>query len=156
MIPHVQVFYGIQKKYEVTINPNDKHQFFGSPRRLELFVMDVQKLLIKAFDNYNVKYRLCIELSEPKAINKEDNKKCSSGSRLHMHGYILFDSNLVLGNYLLKSQYYLSRWSDIQINEYRKDYWPDYCAKQKLVMKALAVHYKIRVVLREKMSLIKR
>ncbi len=156
MIPHVQVFYNILKKYEVTINPNDKHQFFGSPRRLELFVMDVQKLLIKAFDNYNVKYRLYIELSEPKAINKEDTRKCSAGSRLHMHGYILFDSNLVLGNYLLKSQYYLSRWADIQVNEYREDYWSEYCVKQKPVMKALSKHYKVSVVLHEKMPLIKR
>ncbi len=142
-----KVYFKEKMKYEVTINPNDKHQWFSRPRRLELFVMNIQHLLVTALDNYKIKYKLWIELSEPKAINKEDMKKCSSGARLHLHGYLYFENSLVVGEFLLKSQYYLSRWADIQVNSYRDDYWPDYCKKQKAVMKALSKAYKVSVVL---------
>ncbi len=150
----IEIFYKSNIRYEITINPNDKHQFYGKPRRLQLFVMDIQKLLIKAFDNYDIEYKLCIELSEPRSLNKENSKKCKSGARLHMHGYLLMPNDLAVGNYLMKSTYYLTRWSDVQVNEYRKCYWAEYCHKSDNVMKALANHYKIKVVLTQKMPLI--
>jgi len=155
-INDIEIFYQRNTRYEITINPNDKHQFFGSVRRLELFVMSIQKLLIIAFDNYNIQYKLYLELSEPIAINKDCATKSSSGSRLHLHGTFECDSDIVMGLFLLKGQYYLSRWADIQINDYRKVYWPKYCCKQKLIMKALGKYHKVPMVLHDKMALIKR
>ncbi len=149
-------FYVSKRRYEITINPNDKHQYFGNVRRLELFVMDIQKLLVQALDNYDVRYKLYIELSEPRSINKDSTSKSTSGARLHMHGYIICDDTLIVGLFLLKSQYYLSRWSDVQINSFREEYWPKYCLKQRTVMKALGRDHAIPMVLKDKMKQIKR
>jgi len=151
-----EIFYSSGHKYEITINPNDACQFFGNVRRLECFVMSIQKLLIVALDNYCIKYKLYIELSEPRAINKEDSRKSRSGSRLHLHGFIFCVDEVAIGEFLLKSQYLLSRFCDVQINAYREDYWPSYCVKQKAIMKALAKYYKVPVVLKHQMNLIKR
>ncbi len=95
-------------------------------------------------------------MSEPRALNKEDHKKCTSGSRLHLHGSLWCDTNLSMAHFLLKSQYYLTRWCDVQLNGYRKDYWPTYCKKQSALMKALATAYKIKVILTHNMAVIRR
>ncbi len=149
------VFYEIGKRYEITINPNDGGQYFGNIRRLELFVTLIHKRLVNAFDNIGVEYKLWIELSEVRAINKEAFEKSSSGSRLHLHGYINFPNNVVLGNYLFKGQYKLSRHSDVQVNLYREG-WLNYCTKQRVVMKALAKHYKVPLKLTHGMAKIVR
>ena len=151
----IEVFYKSNIRYEITICPNDKHQFHGSPRRLQLWIMDMQKCLTKAFDYYGILYRLYWELSEPRAINKEDNKK-SSGSRLHFHGYVEFKSDLIVGNFLLKSLYMLGRWSDVQVNSYRKAYWSKYIVKQSLVVKALSKDYAVPICLKDHQKEIRR
>ncbi len=151
------IFYKKNIKYEITINPNDKNQYFGNPRRLQLFIMHMQKLLQLAFDNYGIRYKLHLELSEPKAINKESHKmKSTSGARLHFHGTLAFPSDAIVGEFLLKSQYLLSRHSDIQLNSYREEYWPKYILKQRKVIEALAIHYKTPVVLTHHQPEIKR
>ncbi len=155
MNPPYEVFYKSNTKYEITINPNDKHQFHGNSRRLELWIMDMQKLITTAFDNYGIMYKLYWECSEPRSINKEDRKK-SSGSRLHFHGYFLCPNDVVMGNYLLQSVYKLSRWSDVQVNEYRPDYWPKYVSKQGKIIKALAKSYHIPLLLMDHQRIIKR
>ncbi len=151
------IFYKKNIKYEITINPNDKNQHYGSPRRLQLFIMHMQKLLQLAFDNYGIRYKLHLELSEPQAINKESTKtKSRSGARLHFHGTIAFPTDAIVGEFLLKSQYLLSRHSDIQINSYREEYWPKYILKQRRVIEAMAIQYKTPVVLTHDQPQIKR
>ncbi len=146
------VFYKKSIRYEITINPNDKHQYYGKTRRIELFVSFIQSCLKLCFDNYGIQYKLYLELSEPRAINKDYHKKSSCGARLHLHGWFMCPTDLSVGNYLLTSQYLLSRHSDVQINEYRKE-WLTYCKKQSPVIKALAkFHSKVPYVFVPKMA----
>lgn len=134
---NLKLVYTPKTTYEITINPDDKHQFFGSPRRLELFTKTSQQLFIHGLGDYGIQYRLYPELSEPKALNKECREKSSSGSRLHYHGTIYLKDDAAVGLFLLKSQYCLTRWADVQINDYREEYWTKYCVKQKDIMKVL-------------------
>ncbi len=146
----IKVIYKSGHRYEITINPNDKHQFFGSPRRLEIFMTKLHALLVDALDNYKQEYKLFVELSEPH-INV--NSK-SPLPRLHFHGTIKFVNELAVGQFLLKSLYKLSRFSNVTLNDYREDYWPKYISKQSLVMKALAKYYKVKVTIKNKQPLI--
>lgn len=142
----------IPTKYEISINPDDKCQFFGSPRRLENFITKIHPLLIKCLDNYGIEYNLWLELSTPHInINKS-----SSYPRLHYHGTITLKSSVICGQFLLKSLYLLSRFSNVTYNCYRKDYWPDYCTKNKKLMVSLCKYYKVPYKLKHKMPLIKR
>ena len=77
--------------------------------------------------------------SNPRSLNASTfGKGKVAFSRLHLHGTIICKTNAILGDFLLKSQYRLSRWSDVQINEHRPVYWSAYCSKQSLVVTALS------------------
>lgn len=131
------IFYKKGTKYECTISPSDKYQFFGQHDRLLKFLTFIQSRLSVSFTDWDASFTFFLELSEPTALNKDDPKKCSSGSRLHIHGYFEFPTSLSVGQFLLNGQYWLTRYSDVQINAYRADYWPKYCRKQQHIIKML-------------------
>lgn len=124
--------------YEITITPDDKHQFFHKRDRLVLFAMTMQGFFRQCFDRYDIKYELYLELSEPVSLSRVARNK-SVASRLHFHGTIKFPSLLSVGNFLLHSQYSLTRHSDIQINPFRTE-WIPYITKQNKIMMELCKH----------------
>ncbi len=155
----LELFYTEKTTYEITISPNDKSQYFGSPRRIELFTMKVQSILTKALTNNGVEFKLWLELSEPKEINKEAYKKSKSGSRLHYHGTIRFPNEIAVGLFLLKGQYLLSRTMDVYISNkgVKRIEWIPYCRKQRGIIKLLCyTQSKTPHILEHTMSTIKR
>ncbi len=117
----------------------------------------MQEEMIKCFDNYNINYYLVLELTEPTALNKTGTPgKSKSGSRLHLHGWFEMPTLLSVGHYLLKSQYLLSRHSDVQINCYRAG-WIGYCKKQSSIIRQVAkMEHRVPYILKPKMALIRR
>ncbi len=139
--------------YEITVSPDDRHQFFGRyGKRLQWFWTKIHPLLINALDHYDIEYKMYLELSEPH-INVN---KSSTTSRLHFHGTITFKDDLSVGYYLLESQYKMSRWCNTTINDYRPDVWPEYIRKQRPILRALCAHERVPYSITHKKPLLKR
>lgn len=117
-------YYVTQKWYALTIKPSDTHQFFLREDRLNLFrTLIQQQLLHCAF-----KYELYYELSEPRgSIN-------GNGSRLHLHGRIMFTDDTALLNWLLYDMSRLLKIGHIDVDTIdNEEVWIEYCNKQKLI-----------------------
>lgn len=117
--------------YAVTINPSDKHQYFGKNDRLKLFRNFLHEQLLQ-LSQWKIGYALCLELSEPKS-----NSQCSkNGPRLHVHGIIRFTSTLSIKNFLLMGVYNITRYANYDIDTIDDmQIWYDYCHKQQHIMK---------------------
>lgn len=117
--------------YSITINPDDKHQYFGKADRMQQFRTHVHNglLFLKAM---HIDYHLYTELSEPK-----DNEKWSkNGPRLHCHGIIRFRSTLSIKNFLLMGIYNLTRWCMYKLGHITDvTIWETYCLKQQHIIK---------------------
>ncbi len=120
--------------YEITINPSDKYQFFGKPRRYELFLTMMDTFLKQSLDCWNIQYKLCVELSTPH-INIS--MKTGNQSRLHFHGYVKFKTKRSKSCFHLHSVYKISRFGLLTFNNYRPDYWPEYMIKDYHLIKAI-------------------
>lgn len=117
--------------YSITINPDDKHQYYQSPKanytsykdRLKTFSKYWHNLFTEMFSLHEIDYYLCIECSEP--IDKP------TPPRLHFHGWIRFNSVDAINEYLLINMRALQHVSNINIDTISDhEYWYDYCHKQ--------------------------
>ncbi len=146
------IFYQSNTYYEITINPEDRYQYFGAPRRLEKFIVKSQSLLRDSLGVYDTEYELVTELSEP-YINVH---KKSPLPRLHFHGKIKFKTDVHVGLFLLNGLYLLSRFALVTINKYRKDKWTGYIHKQNAIMVALSKQMKVPYILHSNQKIIVR
>ncbi len=119
------VFFQTNTKYSITLNPVDKHQYFGKPNRYRLFKNFMYEQLLQL----DCEYQMFIEISEPTGFHT----KGYSGPRLHLHGYILFPKKISLINFLLHHYYSLLRFTSLDIDTCGDEVtWFSYCTKQKL------------------------
>ncbi len=126
MVEKTKNFYEILTKYSITLNPVDKHQYFGKLNRLRLF----QNFLYEQLITFKGEYEVFIELSEPHSMKTQG----YSGPRLHAHGYILFRTRKELSHFLLLGYYKLTRWTSVDIDtisDFTK--WHTYYTKQHLI-----------------------
>jgi len=127
--PTVKIHKGIV--YSITINPNDKKQYYQSPKvnyagykdRLKAFKRGWHNLFTEMFSLNETDYYLCIECSEPLEQNNPP--------RLHFHGWIRFNSIDAINEFLLINMRALQHVSNINIDMISdQQYWYDYCHKQ--------------------------
>ena len=117
--------------YSLTLNPDDKHQYFGKADRLQQFRTFIHNALLM-LGAFHVKYHLYIELSEPKT----NAKWSKNGPRLHLHGILYFGSTLSIKNFLLDGIYNLTRWCNYDLDTIEDmSIWHTYCIKQQHIMK---------------------
>lgn len=123
---NLKPFYETNKKYSITLNPQDKYQFFGKPDRFRRFRNHVYENLLH-LDANEVDYELIIEISEPHEFKTVPYQ----GPRLHMHGVILFKNISSLGYFLTTGYTKIIKWSSIDIDTIGDmDKWISYCKKQ--------------------------
>lgn len=108
-------------RYELTVNPDDNHQFYESPLRHVRLSEFMRQFFMTHFDSLS-NYHLIPEISEIQHSNK-----MGPYPRIHYHGVIIFYD---VYTFLLFNQYKLSKFSDFQFNLFRPDYWPKYITKQ--------------------------
>jgi len=117
--------------YSITINPDDKHQFFGKADRMQQFRSYVHAGLL-FLKTMHIDYHLYLELSEPKT----NAKWSKNGPRLHCHGILRFRSTLSIKNFLLMGIYNLTRWCNYDIDTIDSmETWHLYCTKQQHIIK---------------------
>lgn len=127
-------FYDIESTYAITIQPGDNLQFlnknYTSDSRLLRFRQHYMEILR---DNLITNYYFKIELSEPKG----DLNDHHAGSRLHLHGIIMFDNKKQIINFLLKGLKNIKDKARITIKKISSQdnlkIWWDYINKQKLI-----------------------
>lgn len=115
--------------YEITFNPHDDHQYFGSDLRHIKSRDEVNKL----FDTLSCNYLLYQEISIQQHANRT-----SSQNRVHYHGVIQVKDAFFFS---LTHMYKLAKFGDYQLNEYRPE-WLKYCTKQKDLYKSCIIKQK--------------
>lgn len=118
------VFFKKDSYYSVTINPEDKFQYMGTPDRFKRFRSLMYELFL-SLSAQHIRYKFNIELSEPK------NNKHGSGPRYHVHGWILFRSTHSIFQFLDNTYYRWTRLGHVDIdsiNDLSK--WEKYMSKQ--------------------------
>ena len=123
-------FYIVNQKYEITVNPDDSHQYLKDEFRFRNCLTMWDKMFT-TMSTQEIIIDMCPEISE--CQNLIDGKH----PRIHFHGTILFSSRFAIASFLLKYSLKLSQKSSIQINEYRPEYWQKYITKQKDLMEYL-------------------
>lgn len=118
--------------YAITINPDDKHQYYKVPdplvqvwkERLEAFQKSWKTTFYKMFDMYETTYNMRIEISEP--LDGSD-----AVPRLHFHGIIRFDTDNAIMEFLLVNLRALKTMSRVKIKPIDDiEIWYNYCMKQ--------------------------
>lgn len=128
--------------YSVTVNPDDKHQYFGKPNRLELFRNFINEAFL-AWPEYGITYYFTIELSEP----KDNTKYGEHGPRLHLHGIVKLCSKNAVKKLLMDELYKLTKFSKYQFDTItHPTVWVTYMNKQQHILQtnpitSLAVDY---------------
>lgn len=118
-------FWIVGRRYALTINPNNKYQYYCKTNRLDLFKRYVNEVLFKDFTGL---YHCVIELSEPIG-------DITVAPRLHIHGYILFQNKSELGTFMLHT---LPQWVNsnhvhiVPMGRY-SDMWYYYMHKQNIL-----------------------
>lgn len=123
------------KYYEVTINPNDKYQYFGKgDSRLSVWVREVDERIQE--DLRDQDYVLYTDMSFPH-INV--NAKKDNLPRLHLHGTITFKTKTLMAKFWLTQMYNLSRWANVTVNVMREDAkeWDTYCKKSMPILSSV-------------------
>ncbi len=116
--------------YSITINLDDKHQYFGIDDRDKKAHSFMYEQLLH-FKSIGITHELYMELSEPKS-----NSISKNGPRLHFHGTIMFHSCKSVKRFLLIEWYKLSRFSNFDIDTINDmDKWVLYCKKQQSIIK---------------------
>lgn len=119
-------------KYEITICPDDKHQYFGQgDRRLECWLNSMDRFLRDSLDG--VLYTLYTDISTPHV-----NVRKGVVPRLHLHGILEF-MHESKARFWVNNMYKLSRWAIVTVNPLRKDEkeWIKYCQKTMPMLKLL-------------------
>jgi len=125
-IPNTPIKNGIE--FSFTLNPNDKHQFFGRVARTGVATISHRTNIAEHIRPYIQKLQLFPEYSFPLKSGKT-----THGPRLHYHGTIVFKN--IIG--FLESGYYqLTKWCNIDFDSIEDpSYWKSYCIKDQNVMK---------------------
>ena len=132
----IENFYKIGVWYSFTLNPVDKHQYFGSVNRVRLFRSYMYEQLLA----FKPSYRFHIEVSEPRGMKTQG----YNGPRLHLHGKVMFKNLKVLGWFLLIGYYKLLRFTSVDIDSIQSiDVWDKYCMKQHLIKNNMLSNYDI-------------
>lgn len=123
------------KPYALTIKPNNKAQFFGLQSREAKFDKLISDFLINN-QIQGMKYLLFTELSEPLTPNADSN-----GPRLHLHGFIFFEDNRSIKQFLMRYSYLmLAQLGTYELDTVNDiDYFLQYCQKQQPYLK-LKIH----------------
>ncbi len=124
-----EIFYKKHTTYAITINLNDKHQYFGRVERMSLAHSFMYEQLIH-YKRIGIIIILHTELSEPKnsALSK-------NGPRVHFHGTIRFQSNKSVKQFLLLEWYKISRYAVLDIDTINDpSIWDSYCKKQEKII----------------------
>ena len=122
-------------KYEVTCTFIDKYQFTHKCKepknphlmrnhpllRLVIFCNWLKTKYLPLWDNCN--YEFYLELSDPQRIDQY------KFGRLHLHGIISFDSEEELFYWKLNTSTNIGKYGNIQLNNYRPNYWIKYITK---------------------------
>lgn len=128
-----KAFYESNKIYEITLNPDNRHQYFDNIVREKKCIDYMIKMLTPLQER--CKWELYPELSEPRHANHE-----TGLPRWHWHGKIIFQTDEDIVFWLLTYQIKLQQHMDIKISDYRPDYWPLYIKKQTYMKKYLQSH----------------
>lgn len=116
--------------YEISINACNKYQYANDPLR-STKAIQFYKSCIKSQLSDICQYYFTFEISEPKY--GVDGKPIT---RIHLHGVIKFnDIESILKFHETRFNNLISTCS-VQMNMYRKDYWPWYIHKQSHMMKS--------------------
>lgn len=112
--------YEINTIYEITINPDNKHQFPYNDLRIKKCREIVKLIMEKNTWDYHLK----TELSEPHYGGD------SYISRVHFHGVIKFNTNEEIKYFLTTQINHLMKITNICINAFRPQEWLEYIKKQ--------------------------
>lgn len=133
MTENMQKFmYTYNRIYEITIGPDDKHQFEKKDTRYILSREHIRTSL----EDTNIKYCLYQEFSHQQHINTK-----SKFNRVHYHGIIVIPRESLF-SWVSHHLNQLRHSMDIQVNEYRPDYWYDYCTKQRYLYESSPIPVK--------------
>lgn len=129
------------KVYEITINPDDKHQYYGKNCRLTRVV----ELVSRELDQCKgvMDYSLAVEVTMPQYGNAERGSK----PRIHYHGQVKFKDEMSVAEFFVERAYGLRQWSDVQFNKYRPEIWDEYCAKHKKFMLPYCKKYQVPYII---------
>lgn len=120
--------YKKNKYYAITIQPNDKIQYLGNPYKAR--ILKVRSYYHQILKDYSIPYYINLEMSEPIGSLAQG----TSGSRLHYHGIITFESTKHIQQFLLEIQYKLLRQSRLEISKINDpSSWLNYINKQNLI-----------------------
>lgn len=115
--------------YAVTIQPDDKHQYFRSPTRFSKFLDHMNSLLVPLISS-KIDFYFIIELSEPIGT------VTGQGSRLHLHGVINLKATESVYRFLLNHLSDFLLCGRLEISEVHDlDAWWTYIHKQKTIFK---------------------
>lgn len=115
--------------YAITINPDDKHQYNVAPvknqskskERLSVFKHRWQTAMTEMFSMHETNWYLNVECSE----------NFETTPRLHFHGWIKFNTNYAIREFLLINFRALKTMSNIKIDQLNDPIkWELYCNKQ--------------------------
>lgn len=119
----------IDTLYSITINPDDCHQYYGFPDRMD----KLHKYWSKYFEKFSWRYNLYAEFSNP------SNSK--SFPRYHFHGLILFKSYKQLQRWYTRIQFELAKVAYFDFDTYdHTEHWKIYCRKSQDVMPLICEH----------------
>lgn len=124
-----KAFYKIGEIYELTINPDNCHQYYEHINREHMCIKHMIKTMTPLIGY--AEWELYPEISE--ATEMVGTKH---GPRWHYHGKIKFLSNKGIVLFLLQHMANIAKQNSIKISEYRPDYWPQYIKKQSKVMQS--------------------
>ncbi len=125
MMKQLTQFYKPYDWYSITLNPIDKHQYFGKENRYQRF----RSFVYEQFFELKCAYTFKIEISEPRGMKTQG----YNGPRLHLHGRIRFKNNKEVAKFLLDTYYKLLRWTSVDIDSIEDIViWDAYCDKQRL------------------------
>lgn len=121
---NTDLFYESGNTYAVTLNPQDKYQYFGNPDRLQKLHNKLYELFLNRPKGMD--YKFFFEISEPKLL------KCEKGGpRIHIHGWITFNTDKSVYKFLLTFLYKLQHIGILDIDTIdNMDTWQSYCTKQ--------------------------
>lgn len=126
-------FYVPNETYEITLNPNDKTQMYEYTDRLSEVVRIYRAKLLRHLAPC-ADYTIIVEVSEPTMVREQ-----SYRPRIHFHGTVTLKDPM---KFLTEYFYVLASCCSIQISKLDKDYWEEYCLKQKALMQpALGKRY---------------
>jgi len=126
-----ECFYKVNTFYSITINPENHYQFFSKIDRKHLvkkFFYDVLRKHLQTL--HNIKYKLYVEVSEPRDILKYG----YDGPRVHFHGTVFFSNRADIEYFLLFQIRALCKHASCEIDTIKDlGIWLQYCKKQDLL-----------------------